>query len=81
MCNDSNSTPVAGYDTLIEQNDIGVFELRSGTFTYVNEGFADVLEYPRDDLLGMSPSSIVAEDDRDTLEKIFGHSKTATPRK
>jgi len=58
------------YQRLVEQNLTGVFVVQDGTFAYVNERFAEIFRYSRAELTGESPTTIVTDRDRDTVQEI-----------
>ena len=61
MGEQSVPTPVAGYEQLIEQSTAGIFELQDNKISFVNQRFATVFGYERDELVGTSPLSLLAD--------------------
>jgi len=65
----ANHVPESGYEALIEQNNVGIYEIKGEEFSYVNQRFADVFGYEQAELVGASPFSVIAEDEREKLEE------------
>ncbi len=59
----------AKYRTLVEHIQDGVFLMTGGVYQYVNDGFADMLGYTRDEMLGMNYMQIVAPEDMPAQEE------------
>lgn len=69
MTGNSDLVPKAGYNTLIEENKVGIYEITGEEFSYVNQRFADILGYQRKELVGTSPASVVAGEDCQSLQE------------
>jgi PAS domain S-box-containing protein len=55
------------YRTLVENAHDGIIITQDGVFKFVNSSFCRVVEYPAEELLGMSFLDVVAPEDRDRL--------------
>jgi len=69
MNNSSNHIPEAGFETLIEENNVGIYEIKGEEFSYVNQRFADVFGYTQAELIGMSPFSLIVEEEHQNLRE------------
>lgn len=69
MEDSSHHVPAAGYEALIEQNNVGIYEIETDELSYVNQRFAEIFGYARSELVGESPFSLVVEDEHETLRE------------
>jgi len=72
MDNPSNHVPAAGYEALIEQNNVAIYEIKGDEFSYVNQRFADVFGYRRAELVGTSPLTLIVEEEQQELRENMG---------
>lgn len=62
-------TTLSWYQRLVEQNLAGIYLIQQEEFVYVNERLADIFGYPQDELIGASPTELVAEADHGELRE------------
>ena len=60
------------YRTLVEHTEDGVFIAQEGKLLFINESFAAMCGYPREEITGMPFAFLVAPEDR---EKVLSHHK------
>ena len=58
------------YKTLIESSLTGIFIHQDGKYVFVNDRFAEIHGYTREELLGMEFLTLIHPDERETLEKV-----------
>ena len=57
------------YFATLDASMAGVFIIDSGIFTYVNSSFAEMMQYSRDELIGLSPLDSIIDDDKPLVEE------------
>jgi len=65
----SDHQPAIGYEPLVDQNNAGIYEIQGDEFSYVNRRFAEIFGYTRDELIGKSPFSVIADRDHRALQE------------
>lgn len=60
-------TTLSWYQRLVEQNLAGMYLIQQEEFVYVNERLADIFGYTQDELIGASPTELVADPDHEEL--------------
>ncbi len=58
------------YKTVIESPFTGIFIHQDGKYVFVNDRFAEIHGYTREELLGMEFLTLIHPDERETLEKV-----------
>jgi len=56
---------------LAEHSQVGIDIIQEGVFVYVNEKFAEILGYEREELIGKSPVDFIHPDDREKFERNY----------
>jgi diguanylate cyclase (GGDEF)-like protein/PAS domain S-box-containing protein len=52
------------FQALVENSVAGIYIIKDGKFSYINQRLADIFEYEREELLGMSHLDLTHEDDK-----------------
>lgn len=56
-----------------EQEIVGIYIIQDEQFTYINQKFADIFGYERNEITNMSPYNLVAPSDRETVKQQIRH--------
>ena len=67
------------YSSLVERSPTGIFIFQNGKLVFVNPQLAELLQYPRDELLQIEPRLLVHPADREKGQTIMGERAAGAP--